>query len=122
MQCPKCQFDNREKAKFCKECGAKNKFGEGLSLITLGRSLGKVDPSEFTTAIETINRGLEILETLRLKSYSLLGYLYLGELYTTLESRKEANENLQKARTMCREMGIDYWLPKIQELMAALLK
>ena len=23
MQCPKCQFDNREGAKFCKECGAK---------------------------------------------------------------------------------------------------
>jgi class 3 adenylate cyclase/tetratricopeptide (TPR) repeat protein len=23
MQCPKCQFENREEAKFCKECGAK---------------------------------------------------------------------------------------------------
>ena len=23
MKCPKCQFDNREGAKFCKECGAK---------------------------------------------------------------------------------------------------
>jgi len=98
----------------------KNKFGEGLSLITLGRSLGKVYLSEFTPAIETINKGLEILKTLQLKSYSLLGYLYLGELYSTLENKKEANENLKKARTMCRELGIDYWLPKIQELMAAL--
>ena len=23
MKCPECQFDNREGAKFCKECGAK---------------------------------------------------------------------------------------------------
>ena len=23
MRCPKCQFDNREEAKFCEECGAK---------------------------------------------------------------------------------------------------
>jgi hypothetical protein len=23
MQCPKCQFENREGAKFCKKCGAK---------------------------------------------------------------------------------------------------
>ncbi len=23
MQCPKCQFENREEAKFCSECGYK---------------------------------------------------------------------------------------------------
>ena len=23
MQCPKCQFENREEAKFCSECGHK---------------------------------------------------------------------------------------------------
>jgi predicted amidophosphoribosyltransferase len=23
MQCPKCQFENREEAKFCKKCGNK---------------------------------------------------------------------------------------------------
>ena len=23
MQCPKCQFENREGVKFCEECGAK---------------------------------------------------------------------------------------------------
>jgi hypothetical protein len=26
MKCPKCQFDNREVAKFCKECGTKLEF------------------------------------------------------------------------------------------------
>jgi hypothetical protein len=26
MKCPECQFDNREGAKFCKECGAKLDF------------------------------------------------------------------------------------------------
>jgi len=26
MECPKCQFDNREGAKYCKECGAKLEF------------------------------------------------------------------------------------------------
>jgi predicted amidophosphoribosyltransferase len=26
MQCPKCQFDNREGAKFCLKCGEKLEF------------------------------------------------------------------------------------------------
>jgi len=26
MKCPKCQFENREEARFCKECGAKLEF------------------------------------------------------------------------------------------------
>jgi tetratricopeptide (TPR) repeat protein len=98
----------------------KNKFGEGVSLMALGRSLGEVDPSEFKPAIKTIHQGLEILEGLKLKAASFQGYLYLGELYSTLDSKKEANENLQRAQLMCQEMGIDYWLPKIQHIMAKL--
>ena len=27
MKCPKCQFENREGAKFCKKCGAKLELG-----------------------------------------------------------------------------------------------
>jgi len=30
MECPKCQFDNPEGAKFCIECG--HKFGEELAI------------------------------------------------------------------------------------------
>ena len=26
MKCPKCQFENRERAKFCKECGVNLEF------------------------------------------------------------------------------------------------
>ena len=89
-------------------------------MISLGRSFGKVDLSEFQTAIKTINQGLEILEALKLKGVSVRGYLYLGELYSDLGSKKDAIENLQKAKTMCQEMGIDYWLPKIREMMAKL--
>jgi hypothetical protein len=62
-----------------------------------------------------ISQGLEILEKLELKGISFQGYLYLGELYSTMNLKKDASKNLKKAKTMCQEMGIDYWLPKIQE-------
>ena len=60
---------------------------------------------------EIIGRVIEKIYTAR---------LYLGELYSTLESKKEANENLQQAQLMCQEMGNDYWLPKIRQIMAKL--
>ena len=41
MQCPKCKFDNREEAKFCKECGAK------LELACPECSAGFIPPSKF---------------------------------------------------------------------------
>jgi uncharacterized protein YbaR (Trm112 family) len=33
MQCPKCQFENREGAKYCNECGHKFDVAEGILML-----------------------------------------------------------------------------------------
>ena len=43
----------------------------------------------------------------------------LGELYADAERTAEACENLKKAERMFREMEMDYWLGKAQEVLAA---
>jgi hypothetical protein len=58
--------------------------------------------------------------SVKLKAFSFLVYLYLGELYSMMGSKKGASKNLKKANMMCQEMGIDYWLPKIREIMTRL--
>ena len=44
---------------------------------------------------------------LKIRPFSSLGYLFLGELYADMGQREEALENLKKAREMFKEMRID---------------
>ena len=60
------------------------------------------------------------MEELRLRSYFSLGYLYLGEFYTDTGRKEKAQENLKKAGRLFREMGMDYWLAKTDELLKGL--
>jgi tetratricopeptide (TPR) repeat protein len=90
---------------------------EGNSKIWLGRILGKTDPNQFDRAEESILKGINILEKLRLKPHSSQGYLYLGEFYTDIGQKEKAKENLKKAERMFQEMGMDYWLAKTQEVL-----
>ena len=45
------------------------------------------------------------------------GYYYLGELYTHIGKQDKAMENLKKAEEMFRDMGMDYWLTRTQEIL-----
>jgi tetratricopeptide (TPR) repeat protein len=90
---------------------------EGLSRIWLGRILGKTDPNQLNRAEESILKGINILEELRLKPYFSQGYLYLGEFYADIGQKEKAQENLKKAERMFKEMGMDYWLAKTQEVL-----
>jgi len=93
---------------------------EGLSRIWLGRILVKTDPNQFDRADESILKGINILQELRLKPFSSQGYLYLGEFYTDTGQKDKALEILRKARGMFREMGMDYWLAKTDEVLEGL--
>ncbi len=93
---------------------------EGLSKVWLGRILGKTDPNQFDRAEESILKGINILEELRLKPSSSQGYLYLGEFYTDIGQKEKAQENLKKAERMFKEMGMDYWLAKTDEVLKRL--
>ena len=93
---------------------------QGLSLIWLGRVVAKTDPAQIEAAEQHILQGISLLEELGTKTQVGLGYLWLGEVYAESGRREEALENLKKAETMFREMGMDYWLVKAQEALARL--
>jgi len=96
------------------------KLTEGRSWALLGGVLSKTDPLEFNKAEECILKGVEICGELKTKPYYSLGHLHLGQLYLNAGEREKALENLKKAEGMFREMGMDYWLNKAQEVLAAL--
>ncbi len=95
---------------------------EGVSRIWMGRILGKKDKSSVDKAEGCILQGIKILEELKQKPSYAEGYVYLGELYGDTGHREKALENLKKAEGMFREMGMDYWLGKAQELLATISK
>ena len=89
---------------------------EGLSKMWLGRTLGKLETAS-SKCEEYILQGIQIVNELKLKPYSARGYLFLGELYADRGQREKALENLKKAEGMFKEMGMDYWLVKTQEVL-----
>ena len=93
---------------------------EGLSWITLGRILSKTEQPQIGKAKESILKGIEIVEELKLKPYSAVGYLCMGELYSDTGQREKAMENLLKANVMFKEMAMDYWLAKTNRVMEKL--
>jgi hypothetical protein len=48
------------------------------------------------------------------------GYLFLGELYADTGQHDKAVESLKNAGGMFREMGMDYWLAKTDEVLKRL--
>jgi len=90
---------------------------EGRSRILLGRILGRTEPSQTHKAEESILKGIEVLQELQMKPSYAEGCLWLGELYLNTGKRQKALQNLKKAETMFRDMGMDYWLSRTQELL-----
>jgi class 3 adenylate cyclase/tetratricopeptide (TPR) repeat protein len=90
---------------------------EGISLIWLGRILGQTETASGGNAEEHIVKGIRICDELSLKPWSAKGYLFLGELHADRGKEEKAVENLKKAEGMFQEMGMDYWLAKIQDIL-----
>jgi tetratricopeptide (TPR) repeat protein len=93
------------------------KWDEGLAWILMGRIYGKAEKTQVERAEECILQGIKILEELKLKPLYAPGYHYLAELYAETGQREKALENLKKAEGMFREMGMDYWVTKTQEVL-----
>jgi tetratricopeptide (TPR) repeat protein len=96
------------------------KMGEGLSRSLLGMVLAKTDPTRIEAAEQQILQGISLEEELGLRPLCGWGYLWLGEVYAESGRREEALENLKKAETIFRDMGMGYWLGKAQEALAGL--
>jgi len=96
------------------------KLNEGLSMILLGRVLGKEDISQSDKAEKCIVEGIKILEDREIVAISSRGYLYLGELYADMGQREKALETLKKAESAFRKMGVDYYLRRTQKILEKL--
>jgi len=90
---------------------------EGFSRIWLGRILGGKINTKRKEAEANILQGIRILEELKLKVWLSQGHFFLGELYANIDRKNDALINLNKALSMCQEMGIGYWPDKIQEVL-----
>jgi tetratricopeptide (TPR) repeat protein len=93
------------------------KWAEGFAWILLGRIFGKSEKSQVGKAEECILQGIKILDELELKPLYAQGYHFLGELYADTGRKDKALDSLKKAEGMFREMGMDYWLDKTQEVL-----
>ena len=118
--------ENFEKALFHSETAvdlsrkANERCIEGESLITLGRVLAAIDQSNFIEALEKMLQGMNIFDELQLKPLYAAGLLRLGELYKVAGHKKEAIENLKKAKEMFTEMEMDYYIKKTQQVLEQL--
>jgi class 3 adenylate cyclase/tetratricopeptide (TPR) repeat protein/ribosomal protein L40E len=90
---------------------------EGRSIAALGMVMGKAYPSQIAEAEGLILDGIRMLEELKVKPYQAEGYLYLGELYSDMGQKEKALASLKKARQMCQEMGMDYWLARTEKAL-----
>jgi len=93
---------------------------EGLSWITRGMVIRKTDPQQIEKAKDSILKGIKVAEELKLRPHSAVGYLRLGELYSETGLQEKAMYNLEKAREMFQEMGMDYWLTKTEVVLEKL--
>ena len=94
------------------------KHYEGMSMVLLGKILAKSDPAQSLESKEHIIQGIKILDELKLKPHLAVGYLYLGEVYAEAGQKQKAFEALKKAEAEFKDMGMDYWLRKAQEVLA----
>ena len=61
-----------------------------------------------------------VIKELKIKAYYPLAHLFLGELYLNAGEKEKAIDNLKKAEEMFREMGMDYWLTRMQKALGRL--
>jgi tetratricopeptide (TPR) repeat protein len=96
------------------------KLMEGVSWILLGRIVGRMETPQIHEAEKYVFQGMKITDGLKLKPYHAQGHLFLAELYIHGAQKEKAMENLKKAETMFREMGMDYWLDETRKVSAEL--
>jgi len=123
-----CDSGDLKKAQSCAEKAVElsqkynERYIEGQSRISLGRIIGKKDPTQYDKAKESILQGIKILEGLMVRSWVSQGYLFLGKLYADAGQKEKALENLKKTEEEFKDMGMDYWLARTYAVYADLYK
>jgi class 3 adenylate cyclase/tetratricopeptide (TPR) repeat protein len=93
---------------------------EAIAKYSRGGLLGKTDKLRYSEAEGCIIQGISVLNELKMKPWSTIGVLYLGELYADTGKRAGALETLKKAKAEFCRMGMDYWTYRTQEVIERL--
>jgi len=98
----------------------KERHWEALSLLQLGMVGWKSQKIKIDEAQQHIRQGIRIVNELGMKPFEMVGYLYLGELFTYVNEREKALEILKRTEKAFQEMGMDYWLSRTQGVLGRL--
>ena len=98
----------------------KERHWEALSLLQLGMVGWKSQKIKIDEAEQHIRQGIRIVNELGMKPFEMVGYLYLGELFTYVNEREKALEILKRTEKAFQEMGMDYWLSRTQGVLGRL--
>jgi tetratricopeptide (TPR) repeat protein len=98
----------------------KERHWEALSLLQLGMVGWKSQKIKIDEAEQHIRQGIRLVNELGMKPFEMVGYLYLGELFTYANEREKALEILKRAEKAFQEMGMDYWLSRTQKVLASI--
>jgi tetratricopeptide (TPR) repeat protein len=98
----------------------KERHFEALARLWLGKILIGMSVSKSKQGEEEISQGIKALDELRLKPFSAIGYMFLGELHLLTGNQDKALKNLQRAEEMLQKMEMDYWLGKTREILERL--
>jgi class 3 adenylate cyclase/tetratricopeptide (TPR) repeat protein len=96
------------------------KLEEGLALIYLGRTIGKLNPTNIKSGERHILEGINILEDLKMRTYYSQGLFQLGDLYADSGRSDEAHDYLNRAEENFQQMGTDFWLNRARETLSRL--
>jgi tetratricopeptide (TPR) repeat protein len=110
-----------ESLRISQECNAKS--CEGISRVLLGCMVEEITPAIIEEAQRQVKNGISILEDCKIKSYSAIGYLHLGEFLANAGRKEEAVESLKKAEALYQEMEVtpqSYWLTRTKDAIKKL--
>ncbi|PKN37434.1 MAG: hypothetical protein CVU62_10625 [Deltaproteobacteria bacterium HGW-Deltaproteobacteria-2] len=110
-----------EALKISQECNSKP--CEGMTRVLLGCMVGEKAPTIIEEAQRQIRYGISILEDCKIKGWSAVGYLHLGEFLAKADRKEEALENLRKAETLYQEMEVcpqSHWLTRTKDAIVRL--
>lgn len=93
---------------------------EAMLSVYLGTALARSNPSQADRAEQFAERGIEIAGSLKVRTVEAQMHLSLGELYVNVGQTEKALSSLKKARQMCREIGLEYYLAKTEKAMEKL--
>ena len=110
-----------EALRISQECNGKP--CEGISRVLLGCMVEEMTPAIIEEAHNQIRYGISILEDCKLKAWSAMGYLLLGEFLASVGRKEEALENLRKAEALYLEMEVtpeSHWLTHTKDAIKKL--